>query len=47
MSTYLLDHSAYIYLVDADGRYVGFLPPGTSPDRLAEVIRSDLLGASK
>jgi cytochrome oxidase Cu insertion factor (SCO1/SenC/PrrC family) len=47
MSTYLLDHSAYIYLVDADGRYVGFLPPGTSPDRLVEVIRSHLLGVSK
>jgi protein SCO1/2 len=47
MSTYLLDHSAYIYLVDADGRYVGFLPPGTSPDRLVEVIRSHFSSASK
>jgi protein SCO1/2 len=47
MSTYLLDHSVYIYLVDADGRYVGFLPPGTSSDRLVELIRSHLPGVSK
>lgn len=38
MSAYVLDHSAFIYLVDAAGRYLGFLPPGTSPDRLAEAI---------
>jgi cytochrome oxidase Cu insertion factor (SCO1/SenC/PrrC family) len=38
MSGYVLDHSAFIYLVDAAGRYAGFLPPGTSPDRLAEAI---------
>jgi protein SCO1/2 len=47
MSAYMLDHSAFIYLVDADGRYAGFLPPGTSPDRLAEVVRSYLRGISK
>ena len=43
-STYLLDHSAYIYLVDGEGRYVGFLPPGTTSDRLVQVIRSRLPG---
>lgn len=47
MSAYMLDHSAFIYLVDPHGRYVGFLPPGTSPDRLAEVVRSYLRGISK
>jgi protein SCO1 len=47
LSAYMLDHSAFIYLVDADGRYVGFLPPGTSPDRLVEVIRLYLRGISK
>jgi protein SCO1/2 len=47
MSAYMLDHSAFIYLVDADSRYLGFLPPGTSPDRLVEVIRSHLRGKSK
>jgi len=47
MSTYLLDHSAFIYLVDGSGRYVGFLPPGTSSNRLVDVIRRHLLGISK
>jgi cytochrome oxidase Cu insertion factor (SCO1/SenC/PrrC family) len=47
MSTYLLDHSAFIYLVDSSGRYVGFFPPGTSYNRLVEVIRTQLLGISK
>jgi len=47
MSTYLLNHSAFIYLVDAGGRYAGFLPPGTSSNRLVEVIRSHLTGISK
>jgi len=40
---YVLDHSAFIYLVDADGRYVGFLPPGTSADRLVEAVRPHLV----
>ena len=47
MSTYLLDHSAFIYLVDGSGRYVGFFPPGTSSNRLVEVIRTQLIGISK
>jgi metal-dependent hydrolase (beta-lactamase superfamily II) len=47
MTTYLLDHSAFIYLVDASGSYAGFLPPGTSSNRLVEVIRSHLPGIFK
>jgi cytochrome oxidase Cu insertion factor (SCO1/SenC/PrrC family) len=38
-SDYTVDHSAFIYVVDRDGRYLGFLPPGTPPDRMADVIR--------
>jgi protein SCO1 len=38
-SDYVMDHSAFIYLLDAAGRYVGFFPPGTSPDRMATIIR--------
>ena len=38
-SDYTIDHSGFIYLMDAVGHYVGFFPPGTSPDRMAEVIR--------
>ncbi|MEA2878687.1 MAG: hypothetical protein QOF14_3883 [Hyphomicrobiales bacterium] len=36
---YTVDHSSFIYVVGADGQYLGFLPPGTSPDRIAEAIR--------
>lgn len=38
-SDYAMDHSAFIYLVDAAGRYLGFFPPGTSPERMATIIR--------
>ena len=34
-----VDHSAFIYLMDRDGEYLGFFPPGTSAERLAENIR--------
>jgi cytochrome oxidase Cu insertion factor (SCO1/SenC/PrrC family) len=36
---YVIDHSSFIYLVDETGRYLGFLPPGTSADRMVEVIK--------
>ena len=38
-SGYTVDHSAYIYLMDRAGRYLGFFPPGTPPERMVEVIR--------
>jgi protein SCO1 len=34
-----LDHIGNTFLVDRDGRYLGFFPPGTSADRLTDVIR--------
>jgi protein SCO1/2 len=39
---YAVDHSAFIYLVGGDGRYLGFLPPSTTPERLSDVIRQML-----
>ncbi len=39
---YVIDHTAFIYLVGKDGRYLGFLPSGTPPERLAEVITKQL-----
>jgi protein SCO1/2 len=39
---YTIDHTAYIYLMGVDGNYIGFFPPGTSPDRLAEMLRNQL-----
>lgn len=35
---YYLDHSAYIYLLDGQGKYYGTFPPGTSPQRLTSVV---------
>jgi cytochrome oxidase Cu insertion factor (SCO1/SenC/PrrC family) len=37
-STYIMDHSAFIYLIDVNGAYVGFFPPGTSTERLMKAI---------
>jgi cytochrome oxidase Cu insertion factor (SCO1/SenC/PrrC family) len=39
---YTVDHSAFIYLVGADGKYLGFLPPGTAADRIATSIETAL-----
>jgi cytochrome oxidase Cu insertion factor (SCO1/SenC/PrrC family) len=38
-SDYTVDHSSFIYVMDRDGRYLGFFPPGTPPDRMADAIR--------
>jgi protein SCO1/2 len=38
-SDYTVDHTAFIYLMDRDGNYLGFFPPGTTADRMAEIIR--------
>ena len=39
---YTVDHTAYIYLMDRGGNYLGFFPPGTSADRMVEIIRPRL-----
>jgi cytochrome oxidase Cu insertion factor (SCO1/SenC/PrrC family) len=39
---YVVDHTAFIYLVGKDGQYLGFLPPSTTPERLGEVIMQQL-----
>jgi protein SCO1/2 len=35
----VIDHTGFIYLVGRDGQYMGFFPPGTSAERLLEIIR--------
>jgi cytochrome oxidase Cu insertion factor (SCO1/SenC/PrrC family) len=44
---YTVDHTAFIYLMDRDGNYLGFFPPGTSADRMVEIIRPHLGGATR
>jgi len=36
---YTVDHTAFTYLIGADGKYLGFLPPGTAPERIADILR--------
>lgn len=42
---YTVDHSSFIYLMSADGRYLGFFPPGTAPDVIAQTIKQQLAAA--
>ena len=44
---YTVDHSSFIYLMDRDGRYLGFFPPGTSAERMVEIIRPRLAVPSR
>ena len=39
---YTVDHSGFVYLMDRDGRYVGFFPPGTASDRIVHILRPHL-----
>jgi cytochrome oxidase Cu insertion factor (SCO1/SenC/PrrC family) len=39
---YTVDHSGFIYLMDRDGKYLGFFPPGTPSDRMVAVIKAHL-----
>jgi protein SCO1/2 len=41
---YSIDHTSFTYVLDAQGNYVGFFPPGTSAARIAERLRA-MLGA--
>ena len=41
-AAYLIDHTGFVYLMDRSGEYLGFFPPGTSADRMVEIIRQHL-----
>jgi cytochrome oxidase Cu insertion factor (SCO1/SenC/PrrC family) len=43
---YTIDHSAFIYLMDRDGKYLGFFPPGATFDRIAETLRPHVAATS-
>ncbi len=44
---YLVDHMAFVFLLDREGRYVAFFPPGTSADRMAVMVREVLANANQ
>lgn len=39
---YTIDHTAFIYLLDREGRYLAFMPPGTPAARMLAMIRDNL-----
>ena len=41
-NTYFIDHSAFTFLLDRNGKYVLFFPPGTSPKRMTAMVRDEL-----
>ena len=43
---YLIDHTSFTYVLDSNGRYLGYFPPGTSGSRMAEQLRKLLAGKS-
>jgi cytochrome oxidase Cu insertion factor (SCO1/SenC/PrrC family) len=44
---YTVDHTGFVYLMNPEGRYLGFLPPGTPADRMAGVMRQHLATPDK
>ncbi len=46
-SDYVIDHSSFVYLVDKAGKYIGFFPPGTTADRMIEMITLTLSDRTK
>ncbi len=40
---YLIDHTGFVYLMGRSGEYLGFFPPGTSADRMVEIISQHLV----
>jgi cytochrome oxidase Cu insertion factor (SCO1/SenC/PrrC family) len=41
-AVYLIDHTGFVYLMGPSGEYLGFFPPGTTADRMDEIIRQHL-----
>lgn len=39
---YLIDHSAFTFLLDRNGKYQMFFPPGTPPERMVVMVREQL-----
>lgn len=39
---YTVDHTAFIYLMGAQGEYLGFFPPSTPSEKIADAIRQRL-----
>ncbi len=40
--TYFIEHTAFTFLLDRNGKYVLFFPPGTPPERIVVMVREQL-----
>ena len=36
------DHTGFVFIVGPDGKYIGYLPPGTPAERVIETLRPHL-----
>ncbi len=41
-TTYFIEHAAFTFLLDRNGNYVSFFPPGTPPARMGVMLREQL-----
>lgn len=41
-AAYTIDHTAYVFLLDREGRFVTLFPPGTPAERMAAMVREQL-----
>jgi cytochrome oxidase Cu insertion factor (SCO1/SenC/PrrC family) len=40
---YVIDHTAFIYIMNRTGKYVAFFPPGTSPERMEVMVKEAIM----
>lgn len=45
--TYVIDHTAYTFLLDREGKFAMLFPPGTPAERMVEMLRDQLAAASR
>ena len=39
---YTIDHTAFTFLIDRQGKYIGIIPPGTPADRIARIVQGEM-----
>jgi protein SCO1/2 len=42
---YVIDHTAFVYIMNRAGKYLAFFPPGTSPERMEVMVREALVNS--
>ena len=45
VSSYLIDHTAFVFLLDREGRFAAIFPPGTPPQRMETLVREQIARA--